>query len=361
MQSQPPMANWYYGVLNTGKKRYGHPALNGVLPEPWLPIKKGQSLVNNARSNTYNGGGSAGAPKREEAVLLTLRKRPSLVNKDSNARRSRVTSTFSRRGIPPPSNTSSTGASGGGPAVGQLVDTGASPGEHVISGNVNPWEDIPGSPGGSRQMPLPQSESSIASGSRARGRSSLQTSPLSHRLSFDPGSGVITLPDDSNWMGAFDDVDESDDDGRDEDDDDEGELDSVAGATAGGDASTIIHQPYTDSPTDERPSGVDIPPFARRPTTISNASSASGASHRSGSMSPAASRRLGGIETPLASSVSAGSVSSMGTVIPSRFAGSQVGGDQPASPTTSTRNSRYGTYFHHPEKRRRPIPGAFPI
>ncbi|KAF5354076.1 hypothetical protein D9756_007257 [Leucocoprinus leucothites] len=44
--SQPPMANWYTGVLNTGKRRYGHPALNGVLPEPWLPLKKGQTLIN---------------------------------------------------------------------------------------------------------------------------------------------------------------------------------------------------------------------------------------------------------------------------------------------------------------------------
>ncbi|KAI0073303.1 DUF221-domain-containing protein [Panus rudis PR-1116 ss-1] len=40
--SQPPMANWYSGVLNTGKWRYGHPALTGVLPRPWLPLKKRQ-------------------------------------------------------------------------------------------------------------------------------------------------------------------------------------------------------------------------------------------------------------------------------------------------------------------------------
>ncbi|KAH9073112.1 DUF221-domain-containing protein [Lactarius deliciosus] len=41
--SQPPMANWYNGVLKSpvlGKKRYGHPALTGLLPQPWLPLKK---------------------------------------------------------------------------------------------------------------------------------------------------------------------------------------------------------------------------------------------------------------------------------------------------------------------------------
>ncbi|KXN82921.1 hypothetical protein AN958_02004 [Leucoagaricus sp. SymC.cos] len=66
--SQPPMANWYSGVLNTGKRRYGHPALNGVLPEPWLPLKKGQTLVNhnNGTQHTKNNG---------QTVVLTLRKR----------------------------------------------------------------------------------------------------------------------------------------------------------------------------------------------------------------------------------------------------------------------------------------------
>ncbi|EIW68814.1 hypothetical protein TREMEDRAFT_31663, partial [Tremella mesenterica DSM 1558] len=37
--SQPPMTNFYYGVLNTGRRRYAHPALSGQLPTPWLPAK----------------------------------------------------------------------------------------------------------------------------------------------------------------------------------------------------------------------------------------------------------------------------------------------------------------------------------
>ncbi|KIY44321.1 DUF221-domain-containing protein, partial [Fistulina hepatica ATCC 64428] len=70
--SQPPMANWYKGVLNTGKRRYGHPALNGVLPEPWLPLKKGQSLVNTLVHHDDSLG---------PAVVLSLRKRTSLIRK----------------------------------------------------------------------------------------------------------------------------------------------------------------------------------------------------------------------------------------------------------------------------------------
>ncbi|GAA5902674.1 hypothetical protein JCM6882_004039 [Rhodosporidiobolus microsporus] len=36
--SQPPLSDSYPGVLNTGSRRYGHPALFGSLPEPWLPV-----------------------------------------------------------------------------------------------------------------------------------------------------------------------------------------------------------------------------------------------------------------------------------------------------------------------------------
>ncbi|KZT00325.1 DUF221-domain-containing protein [Laetiporus sulphureus 93-53] len=65
--SQPPMANWYSGVLNTGKRRYGHPAINGVLPSPWLPHK--QLIASRAGENP--------------AVVLTLRKRRSVQANDN--------------------------------------------------------------------------------------------------------------------------------------------------------------------------------------------------------------------------------------------------------------------------------------
>jgi hypothetical protein len=60
--SQPPMNSFYYGVLNTGKRRYGHPALTGSLPKPWLPAK--------ARPPAF--GDDAAAHK---GVVLSLRRK----------------------------------------------------------------------------------------------------------------------------------------------------------------------------------------------------------------------------------------------------------------------------------------------
>lgn len=37
------------------------------------------------------------------------------------------------------------------------------------------------------------------------------------------------------------------------------------------------------------------------------------------------------------------------------------GGVTPTAPISPSRTSRYGTYFHHPERRRQTIPGAFPV
>ncbi|KIK03282.1 hypothetical protein K443DRAFT_676952 [Laccaria amethystina LaAM-08-1] len=148
--SQPPMANWYSGVLNTGKRRYGHPALNGVLPEPWLPLKKGQTLINNDR-------GANGRTHKDpnQAVVLTLRKRYSV---------------SARRGSRPQTAGDETIALGGPSSSNQLDPT-------VVS---NPWED--------------------AANSRQRSQT------LSHRLSYDHASGVIMLPDDGgDWIEADDD------------------------------------------------------------------------------------------------------------------------------------------------------------
>jgi len=218
--SQPPMANWYNGVLNTGKRRYGHPALNGVLPQPWLPLKKGQSLSNNDNR------GSPRQPKDSngQAVVLTLRKRPSV--------RRRMQSDF----IPTSTESPST-------ALPPSVSS-----ETIAS---NPWQQEP---------------------RRA------SSAPLHHRLSFDPASGVINLPDDS-WLQDDDDTDDSDED-----------------QTGGGLENSVASLSDIDGPT-----------------TTTN-----------------------GEETMLGAPVS-------------------------TSPSASpSRLSRYGTYFHHPERRRQAIPGAFP-
>ncbi|TDL20250.1 DUF221-domain-containing protein [Rickenella mellea] len=144
--SQPPMSGWYDGVLNTGKRRYAHPALNGVLPQPWLPLKKGQTLVNRSRPEAN------GAPK-DEAVVLTLRKRFSAVRKSSRK---------------PASENRGT--------AGDAFDHNGLAGDDREA-NISPLDDNPWS-----------------EGARLRPR------PLNHRLSFDGASGVIVLPEDGDWI-----------------------------------------------------------------------------------------------------------------------------------------------------------------
>ncbi|KAF5381794.1 hypothetical protein D9615_005509 [Tricholomella constricta] len=156
--SQPPMAGWYNGVLNTGKRRYGHPALTGVLPEPWLPLKKGQTLMNhNHRGDTPR------VVKNKQAVVLTLRKRYSSVR---GRRQSSVPPT---RDFDLAGPSSSAGAQANGA-------------EELTAVN-NPWEDA-----------QPRSGSN----------------GLNHRLSFDVASGVIMLPDDGDWLEDDADSDEED-------------------------------------------------------------------------------------------------------------------------------------------------------
>ncbi|KAA1477844.1 DUF221-domain-containing protein [Dentipellis sp. KUC8613] len=224
--SQPPMANWYSGVLNTGKRRYGHPALTGVLPQPWLPLKKGQTLVN---SRTTSKPGA----KSDQAVVLTLRKRYSIV----------------RRGARQLAAGSHNGAAEGPARAATLPpDT-----------TTNPWEDTAARPGPSRRAQTTGS------------------SGLSHRLSYDFGSGVIVLPDDEEWL------------------DDGGESDSEEeyGSTNGLERSVT--------------------------SVVGEAENGAGA----GAGADAASQ-----------------------------AGSEV--------HTTPGKTRYGTYYHHPERRRQTIPGAFP-
>lgn len=156
------MANWYWGVLkyvfsncsastisdtfySTGRRRYGHPALTGVLPTPWLPLKKGQTLANYIEAqSSEDGHGDKG-----DAVVLTLRKRPR-----RDARQS------SRAHTPGPA-TRLNGSSRGAP---DQID--------------NPWREE-------------STDSRPGNGSQE----------LHRRLSFDQATGIIMLPEDSDWMG----------------------------------------------------------------------------------------------------------------------------------------------------------------
>lgn len=73
--AQPPMSDSFPGVLNTGRRRYGHPALSGSLPEPWLP-----GIAPSPRPGTS--GGAEVAPVVRDALVLTLRRRWSRVKSE---------------------------------------------------------------------------------------------------------------------------------------------------------------------------------------------------------------------------------------------------------------------------------------
>lgn len=165
--------------------------------------------------NNDRGGNHRVHKDSDQAVVLTLRKRPSTVRRTSRQL-----------------------LNGG---RGEFTDADPAVTDPIVTGN--PWEDTPSPP---------------------RRAQTTNSTPLNHRLSFDPASGVIMLPDNGDWLEQEEDSDEED---------------------------------Y----------GTESPPLQRSQTE------------------PV----VGG------SSIS-------------------------TSPSTPSRLSRYGTYFHHPERRRQPIPGAFP-
>lgn len=70
--SQPPMNNFYYGVLNTGRRRYAHPALSGSLPQPWLPAVD--------RPRAFGDGA-----KERRGVVLSLRRKKGKMLRRSQA------------------------------------------------------------------------------------------------------------------------------------------------------------------------------------------------------------------------------------------------------------------------------------
>jgi hypothetical protein len=169
--SQPPMSNWYYGILNTGKRRYGHPALTGILPQPWLPIKKGQSLANYVDRDGADSGSDGlelQGRKKNPTVVLTLRKRFSKVQKGM----SRIVG----------HRNSSTGLqSGGSFGMSEGPVTSGHESADSLSNIPNPWTDA---------APRP----------RPRLQNSATSRNLTKRLSFDHATGIIMLPDNEEWL-----------------------------------------------------------------------------------------------------------------------------------------------------------------
>ena len=138
-------------LLSTGKRRYGHPALNGVLPQPWLPLKKGQTLANFVDHDESEQNGDRGArkygPSNQEAVVLTLRRRYSVMRKDVRNLAGKLiggkSSDVARGGTQAPEGTGvvaeSTGDEDGEPGTVPRPPSNAS---------SNPWKDA--GPGPSR-------------------------------------------------------------------------------------------------------------------------------------------------------------------------------------------------------------------
>ncbi|KAF8326836.1 uncharacterized protein EI90DRAFT_3281600 [Cantharellus anzutake] len=172
--SQPPMTNFYYGVLNTGKRRYGHPALDGLLPQPWLPLKKGQTLANfidRDDGEAANGASGKNSDNHTQAVVLTLRRRYNTIRKDVRdiagrlIRKDKHPGQEERLPTPEVAMTEAGRESPSGPSKPPSV------------ANSNPWHDTIS---GSSHQTL-----------QARTR----------RLSFDPATGIINLPDDDgDWI-----------------------------------------------------------------------------------------------------------------------------------------------------------------
>jgi hypothetical protein len=66
------MSSFYHGVLNTGRRRYAHPALSGSLPQPWLPAID--------RPRAFGDGA-----KERRGVVLSLRRKKGKMLRRSQA------------------------------------------------------------------------------------------------------------------------------------------------------------------------------------------------------------------------------------------------------------------------------------
>jgi hypothetical protein len=159
--SQPPMSSFYYGVLNTGRRRYAHPALSGSLPFPWLPAK--------AKPKAF---GDGAAERR--GVVLSLRRK--VAKKLRASQTDSGDDSGSRQDSAPQGWSTGDDAREASASEGRQV-TGEGMASSQLSSSSNPWGE-----------PAPSS-------------SEWNNNRLTKKLSFDPGSGVIAMPDEGNVWG----------------------------------------------------------------------------------------------------------------------------------------------------------------
>lgn len=76
---EPPTGGYFFGTLNTGRRRYGHPAITGILPEIWLPIRveEDEKDVEEGGGDAAQGEGSEGGSVVGSSLHSTLRTRKS--------------------------------------------------------------------------------------------------------------------------------------------------------------------------------------------------------------------------------------------------------------------------------------------
>ena len=136
--------------------------MTGVLPQPWLPLKKGETLVNRPHENGFR---KKNSKVDENTLVLTLRRRSSTIKR-------RAPGAIDRQSPRPPRHSQSL-----------------------------PPNDL-----------LDMSNVRTRSNTSNAGPSSSDEPPLRvnhHRLSYDPASGIMVLPDSDDWL-------DSDESGSDE-------------------------------------------------------------------------------------------------------------------------------------------------
>lgn len=122
------MSNFYYGVLNTGRRRYAHPALSGLLPQPWLPAK--------ARPRSFGDG----AAKRR-GVVLSLRRKKSIKRQRSQSR-SQDGSGNGTDGLAVPDGWVTGNGSGESSSRSSPARVSSGPkASSAMSASSNPWDD----------------------------------------------------------------------------------------------------------------------------------------------------------------------------------------------------------------------------
>ena len=164
--SQPPMSSFYYGVLNTGRRRYAHPALSGPLPFPWLPAK--------AKPRAFGDGAL-----QRRGVVLSLRRK--------------MAKKLRRHQSDPGDDTE--GEIGSASASGTNVPEGWNMDDSL---GVPSGPDQGTSGGTGQEGELSSSQLSTAS-NPWRESTPTPADRMKKRFSFDPASGVIALPEDNVW------------------------------------------------------------------------------------------------------------------------------------------------------------------